>query len=57
MTTAYEFCCFSCKSAVTILNGDPTFCDKCKTLYWLNDDGEIEYRMAHAVEQEPKVKC
>ena len=57
MKTAYEFCCFSCKSAVTVLNDEAAFCDKCKTLYWINENDEIEYRIAHAVEQEPKVKC
>lgn len=57
MKTAYEFNCFSCKSAVTLLNGKPAFCDKCKTMYWINENGEIEYRMAHPVEPEPKVKC
>lgn len=59
MTTLKEFTCFTvgCGHAVTLFDDWGSFCEGCKTLYWLNNDGEIEVRMPKCVEPEPKGTC
>jgi len=47
-----KFCCLKCRSLISVkADGTPTFCEQCKTLYWV-EGGKLQIRVGHPVDDD-----